>query len=102
MHHHREGAVNGSYTGVILTTSDQIVLPQSGHRKVIIISANSTAGFACLAFGKPASTSGDYGISVYGGQHVFRREDLGGLIDADLHMIATATIAVGIFVGYEP
>lgn len=93
---------NGSYLSVPITSSDQIVLPQSGHRHCITLSCGGGSLVCYIAWGRSAVSGQDYPIYVYGGQYRFTREELGGLIDADLHAITGTTATLGITVSYEP
>jgi hypothetical protein len=88
------------YKSFAVTTSDQVLLPQSAHRKAITISVANSSGFVNIAFGKVATVQ-DYGIHIYGGQHTFTKEQLGGLIDADVHVIGSASTYIGVIVLYE-
>lgn len=76
------------YTEVAVSTTDAAVLPAENHRRALGISSSSSNA-TYFAFGKPATVSSSIRALNGGPMQWFFREDLGPLIDTELHAIST-------------
>lgn len=92
-----EQLVMSYYVEVAIGTSDSVILPAENHRRGIYI-ISCGAGSFYFAFGHAAVVGTS--IRVTNGQigMWFMRDDLGPLIDTEIHAIAAATQAAGIIV----
>lgn len=94
-------ARGGSYQEVSIGTTDTLLLPQSNHRRVVIIS-NPTANPLYVAIGKTAVAL--QSLVIPSGQiaQKFLKEDFGGLIDQDWHaLFGTGAGVAAVVVGYD-
>lgn len=92
----------GNFFAVNVQTTDTIVLPAANRRRSLIL-VNSSGQNMFISLGVPAIASTTFRL-VSNGQPVYlHREEIGNIIDADLHAICGAAPGfISGFVSYDP